>query len=228
MIFLDQQKAFDWVEWGWVDHVLSKFNFGEQFREWVQMLFKYAHTCIKTNGFVSKYFYISRSCRKGYPITPLVYILKAEPVACAIRGGSEIQGVKLRGGKMGNISRLSSACLQMTLSYLIKMMNVKKSFDILTIYEKASGSKVNYEKTKGMYIGSAKNNRPKFTKIVWKKNNVKTLGIHHGYNIQNDEIWKSIIDKMKNCVHVWKSRNLTYTSRTASVTGELQSQVPVT
>jgi hypothetical protein len=38
-------------------------------------------------------------------------------------------------------------------------------------------------------------NRPKFTKIVWTKDNVKTLGIHHGYNIQNDEIWKSIIDK---------------------------------
>jgi hypothetical protein len=44
-----------------------------------------------------------------------------------------------------------------------------------------------------MYIGSAKNNRPKFTKIVWTKANAKTLGIHHGYNIQNDEIWKSII-----------------------------------
>jgi hypothetical protein len=51
-----------------------------------------------------------------------------------------------------------------------------------------------------MYIGSAKNNRPKFTIIVWTKDNVKTLGIHHGYNIQNDEIWKSIIDKMKNCL----------------------------
>ena len=30
--------------------------------------------------------------------------------------------------------------------------SVKKYFDILTIYEKASGSEVNYEKTKGMYI----------------------------------------------------------------------------
>ena len=48
------------------------------------MLFKYAQTCIKTNGFVSKYFNISRSCRQGYPIAPLVYILQAEPVACAI------------------------------------------------------------------------------------------------------------------------------------------------
>jgi hypothetical protein len=48
-----------------LDHVLSKYNFGEKFREWVQMLFKYAQTCIKTNGFVSKYFNISRSCRQG-------------------------------------------------------------------------------------------------------------------------------------------------------------------
>ena len=98
----------------------------------------------------------------------------------------------------------------MTLSY---DESVKKCFDILTIYEKASGSKVNYEKTKGMYIESAKHNRPKFSKIVSTKDNVKTLGIHHGYNIQNDEIWKSIIDQMKNCFHVWISRNLTYTGK---------------
>ena len=91
------------------------------------MLFKYAQTCIKTNGFLSKYFNISRSCRQGCPIAPLVYILQAEHVVCAIRGDSEIQGVKLPGGKMGNISRLSSACLQMTLSYLIKMMNLSKN-----------------------------------------------------------------------------------------------------
>jgi len=88
--------------------------------------------------------------------------------------------------------------------------SVKKSFDILTIYEKASGSKVNYEKTKVCISDRQKNNRPKFTIIVWTKDNVKTLGIHHGYNIQNDYIWKSIIDQIENCVHVWKSRNLTY------------------
>ena len=182
------------------------------------MLFKYAQTCIKTNGFVSKYFNISRSCRQGCPIAPLVYILQAEPVACAIRGDSEIQGIKLPGGKDGEYIE-TKLCMFADDTQLFNKNDesVKKSFDILTIYEKASGSKVNYEKTKGMYIGSAKNNRPKFTKIVWTKDNVKTLGIHHGYNIQNDEIWKSIIDKMKNCVHVWKSRNLTYTGKTLIV-----------
>ena len=38
--------------------------------------------------------------------------------------------------------------------------------------------------------------------------------MHHGYDIQDDNIWKSIIEKMKSCLHVWKSRNLTYVSKT--------------
>jgi hypothetical protein len=32
IVFLDQQKAFDRVEWGWVDFVLKTFNFGGKFR----------------------------------------------------------------------------------------------------------------------------------------------------------------------------------------------------
>ena len=63
IVFLDQQKAFDRVEWGWVDFVLKTFNFWEKFRGWIQMLVKNATTYIKTNGFVSKFFSISRSCK---------------------------------------------------------------------------------------------------------------------------------------------------------------------
>jgi hypothetical protein len=54
IVFLDQQKAFDRVEWGWVDFVLKTFNFGGKFRGWIQMLVNNATTSIKTNGFVSK------------------------------------------------------------------------------------------------------------------------------------------------------------------------------
>jgi hypothetical protein len=27
------------IEWGWVDYVLKEFNFGENFRGWIKMLF---------------------------------------------------------------------------------------------------------------------------------------------------------------------------------------------
>jgi hypothetical protein len=41
--------------------------------------------------------------------------------------------------------------------------------------------------------------KPKFNKISWIKENVKILGVHYGYNVDNDKIWKDIIDRMKNC-----------------------------
>jgi hypothetical protein len=50
IVFLDQQKAFDRVEWGLVDFVLKAFNFGEKHRGWIQMLDKNVTTSIKTNG----------------------------------------------------------------------------------------------------------------------------------------------------------------------------------
>ena len=40
IIFVDQQKAFDRMEWGWLNYVMECFNFGLKFREWVYMLFK--------------------------------------------------------------------------------------------------------------------------------------------------------------------------------------------
>ena len=69
--------------------------------------------------------------------------------------------------------------------------------------------------------GSSRTKKTKFQRISWTSDNVKTLGIHHGYNIDDNEIWKIIIEKMKNCVHVWKSRNLTYTGKTLIVKNSL-------
>ena len=80
----------------------------------------------------------------------------------------------------------------------------------MSLYEKASGSKINYDKTKGLLLGASKRKRFKFDKIKWITGNVKTLGVCHGYEIDDDDIWRKIIEKVKNCIHVWKSRKLTF------------------
>ena len=75
LIFLEQQKAFNRVNWMWADFVRKTFNFGEQFTGWIEMLVKSAATSIKTNGFASKYFSTPRSSRQGCSVTQLNYIL---------------------------------------------------------------------------------------------------------------------------------------------------------
>jgi hypothetical protein len=74
-------------------------DFGSKFCGWIQMLFKNAKTCIKTNGFISIFFSLSPSVRQGCPNALIHYILQAEPMACAIRGTDEIKGMAMPGSE---------------------------------------------------------------------------------------------------------------------------------
>ena len=189
IIFLDQMKAFDRIEWEWLDECLKDFNFGDNFREWVMMLFKHAKTSILTNGFQSKYVNISRSIRQGCPIAPMLYILQAEPLASSIRQNSEIKGIKLP--EIFNEKKEVKLNMFADDTQLFNKTeeSIEKTFEILEIYEKASGSKINLNKTVGVYLGRWKNKQPKFKKIKWTKEPIKALGVIHGHKIDLNEIW---------------------------------------
>jgi hypothetical protein len=101
--------------------------------------------------------------------------------------------------------------------------SVEQSFLILSKFEKASGSKINYEKTKGSFIGRLRGKRPRLTNISWISDNIKTLGVFHGYNIDTDNIWGE--KKMKRCTQVWKTRNLTFKGKTLIVKNFLLAQM---
>jgi hypothetical protein len=145
-------------------------------------------------------------------------------MACAIRGNNDIKGIQLPGEPGGKELEAKISMLADDTQLFNKYeRSVEKSFDILSKYEKASGLRINYNKTKAISIGTARHRKPTFNKISWIKENVKTLGVHHGYNVHNDKIWKDIIDRMKNCIQVWKSRTLSYKGKTIIVKNLLLS-----
>ena len=91
--------------------------------------------------------------------------------------------------------------------------SIEETFKVLNIYEKASGARMNMNKTVGMYIGGWRNKRPKFNEIKWTNKPVKALGVLHGYAVDLDKIWLDKINKIKSCIEVWKSRDLTYSGK---------------
>ena len=130
------------------------------------MLFKEAKTCINTNDFTSRYVSITRSSRQRCPIAPMLYILQAEPLAASIRQNPCIKGIKLphRRGYTGREAKLNmfaddTQIINKTEKY------IEESLRILNIYEKASGAKMNLDKTVGMYLGKWRNKNPRFRNI---------------------------------------------------------------
>ena len=76
-------------------------------------------------------------------------------MACAIRKTPEIHGIKLP-VKEANI------CMFADDTQLLSKNeeSVEQSFLILSKFEKASGSKIHYEKTIGLFIGRLRGNDP--------------------------------------------------------------------
>ena len=177
------------------------------------MLFKFSKVTIQTNGYFTDFFPISRSVKQGCPIAPLLYILQAEPMACKIRKNPNIEGIELP--LIDNTPRRAKVLQYVddTQFFPKNENSVPFIMEDLTLYGKASGAKTNNEKTKGLLIGKNKNKNPTCNLISWTRNYVKTLGIRHGYNIEIDDFWRNKINKLKSCIQVWKSRNLSIFGR---------------
>ena len=187
---------------------LRNFGFGESFINWVYMLLQNSKVTIQTNGYFTDFFSISRSIKQGCPVAPLLYIIQAEPMACKIRKNPNIEGIQLP--LIDNKPRSAKLNLYVddTQLFAKTVKSVPFIMKDLTIYGKASGAKMNKEKTRGLGIGKNKGKKFNCNLITWTQSYVKTLGIRHGYNINNDDLWREKINKMKSCIQVWKSRNL--------------------
>lgn len=225
IIFLDQKKAYDRVEWGYLKLCLKKFGFGPKFCNWIMMLYKGGESCIQTNGFISCFFKLSRSMRQGCPIAAYLYILQAEPMAESIRKNKNIKGIEIP-----NSTTNETTCIKISMFaddtqlFHRNESSIIESFKTLELYCKASGAKLNLHKTKGLYIGLWKNKTPKYNKIKWVKT-VLGLGTVFGYNINYEEIWMKKFFKFKKRINDWKNRDLTIEGKKILINSYIMSSI---
>ena len=201
----------------------------------VQISLMYFHNIAVTHllcnivfSFQSKYFKISRSMRQGCPISPLIYILQAEPLACAIRCNNKIKGYPLPFIYTDNteIAEVKiNGFADDTQLFNITEDSITECFKTLEKYEKASGAIIHKTKTTGLYTGPWKYKEPEYKEIKWTKQYIKTLGIMHGYEIDENELWMEKINKIKNCIQVWKNRDLTFKGKILIIKTLLISQI---
>ena len=74
----------------------------------------------------------------------------------------------------------------------------------LSDYEEATGAKINYQKTKGLWTGSWKGRRTTPLNIEWTSKNVKNLGVHFGNDDPSNKTYNDITPKVSKRMHYWK------------------------
>lgn len=205
ILSLDFEKAFDRLEWNFMDRALKAFNFGDVFIKWIQILYKRPQIMVKNNGWISKSINTERGIRQGCPVSALLFILSIELMAINIRQNMEIEGFQLADRE----KKLSQYADDSTLT-LTSIKSIDASMKTVIDFCKVSGMKLNIEKTEGIWLGTFKSNPLYYQGIKFTQSCVRVLGIYIGHDKDKCyvENWQSKINRLKNSIHVWKSRKL--------------------
>ena len=104
-VFLDFEKAFNSIEWSYLQKCLEVFNFGPQLQQWITVLYNNISSCVLNNGFATKHFNLSRRVRQGCPLSCVLFVIGVEILSNAIERSRETEGIQIDPNKSIRITQ---------------------------------------------------------------------------------------------------------------------------
>ena len=148
--------------------------------------------------------------RQGCPLSPYLFILSVEILACKIRKDKEIEGIRIFKKEIkisqfaDDTSLLCSSC-----------KSVQRAIEVLNDFGDVSGLTLNPTKTKALWLGPWRDIQDEPFEFQWPKDPIRALGIFISYHQKQNERknFKAKIDKLSTILDLWQSRSLTLFGR---------------
>ena len=209
LLFLDFEKAFDTVEWPFLQNTFRRYNFGPEAINWIQLFYHNRESCILNNGWSSNFFKLERGVRQGCPLSPYLFILCVEVLAGAVRRNKSIKGITIYEQEI----KISQYADDTTLILDGSRVSFTNSFQLLDLFGKFSGLRLNNKKTELMWIGANAGKEVNFCPekgFKWAKDRVQALGVWLSTNpeITVEANHSERLTKVRNSLSCWELRRL--------------------
>ena len=205
LLSLDQEKAFDRVDRIFLLNLLEHFGFGPWFRACIATLYNGAFMRVLVNDFLSNPILLERGVRQGDALSPMLYVLCVEVLACKIRASPDVKGFLLPGA--GGLEFRVCQYADDTTAFVKDERSLHALFNIIGDFERGSGAKLNRTKTEALWLGAWRDRPDEPLGLSWVKK-AKILGIVFGsVNVDRDN-WEPRLSKLDQCVSRWKNRSL--------------------
>ena len=202
LLTVDFEKAFDSLNHNVLIAVLKKYGFGDDFIDWVLILFNSQESCVKNGGHSKKYFLLERGARQGDPVSADLFVLALEIFFIIIKTNSDIQGIEIF-----NHEFLYTAYADYT-NFFVKDLNLK-----LKLFYLDSGLRPNLSKCEIAGIGVLKDANVALCglkSVNLTKESIKILGVHLSYNenVENELNFCTTIKNICKVIKLWQMRHL--------------------
>ncbi|GAU16627.1 hypothetical protein TSUD_325750 [Trifolium subterraneum] len=219
MLFkVDFEKAYDSVDWGYLDDVMGKMSFPTLWRKWIKECICTATASVLVNGSPTEEFPLERGLRQGDPLSPFLFLIAAEGLHVQME--AMVERNLFTGYSVGEVAPIPISHLQFADDTLLigvkSWANVRALRAVLVLFETMSGLKVNFNKS--MLVGV---NIPESwlceaaSSLCCKMGKISFLylGLSIGGDPRRLGFWEPVLVRLKNRLSGWKSRFLSFGGR---------------
>lgn len=209
ILSLDQEKAFDQVDWSFLRATLFKMGFSPSFIGWFDLFYARPQSAIKFNGHMTPFFNLSRRVRQGCSLSPCLpsSVLYAKVLACTIHSNPSITGLVIPG--MAPLPVVSQYADDTSL-IMTTDSSIEAVFDSYSLCEKGSGSKLNLSKSEGLWLGSWSGRTDPPVALLWSAVKLTALGAFIGPGYLEEDNWRPRLTTIENTLNAWRARHLSY------------------
>ena len=227
-IKLDFQKAYDSVNWSFLELVMENLGFGRKWIRWIMNCACSASMSILLNGSPLPPFKMEKGLRQGDPLSPYLFLLVTKALVTLLRKAHDlnlIEDVKI-GKRKVSLKHLQFA--DDTLIFVPKnSMCITNYFRILDVFALMSGLCLNYSKS--CFISWNPSD------LEWAKDMARSVGCIHstppftylgfplGAHMNKCSAWKPMVKKIENRLASWKANILSRAGRLTLIKSVLNS-----
>ncbi|MCH95507.1 LINE-1 reverse transcriptase like, partial [Trifolium medium] len=215
---VDFEKAYDSVDWSYLDTVMCKMSFSALWRKWIKECVSTATTSVLVNGSPTDEFPLERGLRQGDPLSPFLFLLAAEGLNVMMR--AMVQSNVFTGYSVGAVDPTVVSHLQFADDNLIlgvkSWANVRALRAVLVLFETVSRLKVNFNKSMLVGVNIAESWLAKAASVlgcVVGKVPFVYLGLAIGGDPRRLSFWVPVLTRIKSKLSGRKSRFLSYGGR---------------
>ena len=209
----DITKAYDRLEWAFLEETMRRMGFEEQWISWIMKCVTSVSYSILINGTSQGHFKPGRGIRQGDPLSPYLFILCAEVLSHMMHQAEatqQLKGIKIcsRGPALSHLL-FADDSLFFTLA---NQRSAKAIQSILKRYEEVSGQAVNLRKsaiTFGRLVRpDTKRQMRHLLGIHNEGGGGKYLGLPEQFDKKKSELFRYIVEKVKEKTQGWSKKYL--------------------
>ncbi|KAJ0567310.1 putative RNA-directed DNA polymerase [Helianthus annuus] len=227
LLKIDFAKAYDNVNWEFVDSVMRQLGFPSRWCSWVGGILSSARSSVLVNGSPTFEFACQKGMRQGDPLSPFLFLFVMEAFSSMLRRASRVGAI--RGIILPNDGPTLNHLLYADDCIIIgewAERNIKNVALLLRCFYLCSGLKINLKKSSLFGIGVDSQEVDEMATVLNCNKGVVPfvhVGVLVGARMTRTVNWKSVFEIFDSRLALWKASMLSLGGRVTLIKSVLES-----